>query len=197
MNIFTEIESAHAPLGGWCSIEKATALASTVIALRPAITVEIGVFAGKSLIPMAMAHKHVNFGRIIGIDPWSNVESAKNETKENADWWGALDHNRIYTDFMAALNRLGLNGVCEIIRSPSDQVTPPPVIDLLHIDGSHTEQAVRDARRYAANVRLGGMCFMDDISWEQGGVLKAVHEIEKMGFKKLYDMDTGAMFQRL
>jgi len=37
---------------------------------------------------------------------------------------------------------------------------------------------------------------MDDIAWVGGGVRRAVDVLEALGFVRLYDIGTGAMFQR-
>lgn len=196
-NYLDPILTEHANLQGWCSSEKAAMLASLVFAARPKVIVEIGVFGGKSFIPMAMALKAVGGGVAIGIDPWSRDESIKNESKENVEWWGKLDHGAIYAGFVDSITRLGLQNHTHISRMPSDSVAPPSNIDILHIDGSHTQQALRDAERFSIHVRVGGYCFMDDIGWDGGGPASGVTFIESIGFKKLYHMDTGAMFQRV
>src|SRR5271155_2865720 len=46
-----------AQLEGWCSDLKATTLVDLVLKVRPQVIVEIGVWGGKSLVPMACALK--------------------------------------------------------------------------------------------------------------------------------------------
>lgn len=84
----------------------------------------------------------------------------------------------------------------EIWRSRSDDATPPEGIDLLHIDGNHTEQALRDVDRYASNVIIGGMLVLDDLDWEGGGVQKAKARAMELGFFELYPLGTGLVLQR-
>ena len=62
-------------LEGWCSEQKASILVELVLKTRPEKIVEIGVFGGKSLVPMACALKENGSGKIYGIDPWSSAES--------------------------------------------------------------------------------------------------------------------------
>jgi predicted O-methyltransferase YrrM len=62
-------------LPGWCTKEKAYTLASLVIGTRPAVIVEVGVFGGRSFLPMALALKELGKGMAIGIDPWSPAAS--------------------------------------------------------------------------------------------------------------------------
>jgi predicted O-methyltransferase YrrM len=185
---------------GWCSIDKALDLAAVVIALRPKIIVEIGVFGGKSLLPMAMACESIGAGVVIGIDPWSNAASSEGYTGENAQWWGKLNHEEIYHSFMGNIARLALKNRVAIERAKSDAAAVPATIDLLHVDGQHTEQAIRDVNRFAANVRVGGIVCMDDINWTNDGraeVAKAVDALKALGFVELYPSGTGAFFQRV
>jgi predicted O-methyltransferase YrrM len=174
---------------GWCPLQKALELVATVIALRPKICVEIGVYGGKSLLPIALACESIDNGVVIGIDPWSPVASAEGYTGENATWWGRLDHEGIYASFTANVDRLGLKNRVAIERAKSDDAALPKTIDLCHLDGQHTEQAIRDVRRFGANVRLGGIVCMDDLEWVNDGkphVAMAVTELVKLGFVELH-----------
>lgn len=197
MNLFETISKIQPKLPGWCCPEKAEALAAMVVAIRPMISVEIGVFGGSSFIPIALAHKHINYGIVVGIDPWDKSESIKNETAENAAWWQDQDHDLIYYQFAARLKELELEKFTTIWRQTSDRAQPPNVIDLLHIDGSHTDQAVRDVVRYASKVRPGGFCVMDDLDWKTGGVRRAESRLLQMHYTLLYALGTGAAYQRV
>lgn len=178
---------------GWCPLQKALDLAATVIALRPSIVVEIGVYGGKSLLPMALACEAVCHGVVIGIDPWSPVASSEGYTGENAAWWGKLDHEGIYQQFNTAVDRLGLKNRVAVERAKSDDAAAPARIDLLHIDGQHTEQAIRDVKKYASLVRMGGIVCLDDLGWQNSGVAhvgQAVNALIALGFKLLHSTRT-------
>ena len=195
--LFAQIEKLVPTLPGWCEPPKASDLAATVLALRPNVVVEIGVFGGRSLIPMALACQLIGKGRVIGIDPWSATISAADYTGENAEWWSKVDHDAVFANFTQAVDALQLREFVVIDRRKSDDVTPPTVIDLLHIDGSHSEQAVRDAERYAVHVRKGGFVFTDDDNWEGGGPAAAVKRLMEIGFVPLYKCGSGTAFQRV
>lgn len=183
---------------GWCTPEKAFDLAAAVLTIRPKVTVEAGVFGGASLLPIAMALRAVSEGQIIGIDPWDKNESVKGMTGADLDWWGRLDHEAIYRGFMDAVLAEGLSNQVVVLRQTTDAVKNiPEVIDFLHIDGNHGEQSIRDAKRYGSKVRVGGLCFMDDLGWAGGAVGRAAEWLIESGFIKLYDRDTGAMFERV
>ena len=187
MNLQSKVEGALAAMQhGWCSIEKAQTLAAAVLALRPSLVVEIGVYAGRSLIPMALAMQHLGQGKVIGIDPFDARVSAAGEVEENAEWWASFDHKQIEDAFLSAVDALELNPFVEHWKLPSDEATPPENIGILHVDGSHTEQAIRDVKRYARNVMIGGLVCMDDILWDGGAVSEAAELLKTMGFEELY-----------
>ena len=54
-NIVTTCGTMH----GWATAEKCCTLASLVLANKPALAVEIGVWGGRSLLPVAMAMKAI------------------------------------------------------------------------------------------------------------------------------------------
>lgn len=196
--LFKQIEDILPTLPGWCSPKKATVLASTVVAMHPKVTVEIGIFGGSSFLPLALAHKAIDCGIIWGIDPWSQEAGVEAQTEEESrKWWANLDYNKLHDDFQQKLRDTGTARYSEIYRRRSRDVVPPPVIDLLHIDGAHSDEAVEDVTRWASHVRMGGMVCCDDVHWYGGGVERAIEKLVKMGFRELYNLETGAMFQRV
>jgi len=182
---------------GWASEEKGVSLAAAVLTMRPEICVEIGVWGGKSAIPIALALKEVGRGVLWAIDPWSPQASAAGQTEKNSQWWGEQDHELIYQYFLKNIEDTATQSCIRVIRQKSDDVQPPKQIGLFHCDGNHSDQAIRDVERFAPNVRTGGLVFMDDIQWEGGGVLRAVAKLKSFGFVSLYKMDTGELFQRV
>jgi predicted O-methyltransferase YrrM len=195
--LFAQIESELASHPhGWCNLEKAQTLASAVLALRPSLVVEIGVWAGRSLVPMALALKRLGKGKLIGIDPWRLESSVQGITGENLEWWKKVDHEMIFGEFTKWMTETGIGPFVEIHRCRSDEFNKlgPNLIDLLNIDGNHGEEAsVYDVRNFASQVRVGGLLFFDDIEWAK----TAVSMLPTLGFQKLYYIDGGIMCQRL
>jgi hypothetical protein len=182
---------------GWCTPEKGNELALAVLKTRASVVVEIGVFFGSSLLPMAMACAEQNHGTVWAIDPWSREAAIEGYDGANADWWGnKVDLEAVYQTFLMHLKTQNVERFVKVIRAKSDDVDPPQEIDLLNVDGQHTEQASRDVERFASRVRLNGFCYMDDIDGWNGAPGRAVVKLESMGFVKLFNRDTGAMFQR-
>src|SRR6185295_2516534 len=105
--------------GDWCTMDQAIQIAAMVVAMRPTTVLEIGVWRGGSLIPMALAAKYnrrrietAEVGppgnrvtvvpriadvpqpttRVIAIDPWTQAASIAGEEPANIEWWGKVDH---------------------------------------------------------------------------------------------------------
>jgi predicted O-methyltransferase YrrM len=195
-NLQAKIAAIVPTITGWCTPEKAQDLALAIIKSRSSVTVEIGVWGGRSAIPMALAHTEQKHGIVWAIDPWSPQASTEGYDTVNANWWGSQNHEAVYQGFLLSLKAAGVEQYVKVIRQKSDDVEPPEKIDVLHIDGQHTDQAVKDVERFASRVVPSGFVFVDDIQWSGGGVGRAVERLLAMGFVKVFDRDTGAMFQR-
>jgi hypothetical protein len=204
-DLFANLKESHAKITGWCSLEKAQTLAASVVIMRPAITVELGVWAGKSLIPMALAHQAIGYGQVIGVDPWSHDASVLGQVNPaDEEWWSHQDrHEYAFTEFTRMVFELGLANVVKIERMTSDQFTPPAEIGILHSDGNHGEQSLRDINRFAPKVLVGGIVVLDDLQWTGGSVMASVTRLLELGFKELFvvnDPDTQnqwGVYQRI
>lgn len=200
--LFSLISTTIPTMDGWTSLPKACALASLTLAIKPISACEIGIWAGRSLLPVAMAMKTIGSGIITGIDPYSPQESAKGEFGENEKWWAAQDHLAIKEKFTHFVLRFDLGKHVRHIHKPSDEVDLKGFkFELLHIDGSHTDQAVRDAERFGALVPIGGVAVLDDLNWVGGGVLRAIDTLEELGFREILrrtsDGDNWNIMQRV
>ena len=108
--------------------------------VQPPLCVEIGVRQGASTLPLLEAMRATN-GKLVSFDidldaygyAYGRVEAA-----ELLPWWEPIAQSSTYADV-------------------------PETIDLLFIDGDHSEeQAGIDFERFAPNVRAGGMILMHD-----------------------------------
>ncbi len=199
-SLFKQLEAVIPPLPGWATVEKSQTLAMLVVALRPDVSLEVGLFGGRSFFGLALAHKAIGHGVAYGIDPWETGAATEGYTGGNKEYWSDMKMDTIHGDFILNLKSLKLEAVTKILRQKSDDVVPPKNIGLAHVDGQHTEQAVRDVQRFAPNVKRGGIVVLDDLSWANDGdkpVLRAVDELKKLGFVDLYAVDDWAVFKRL
>lgn len=158
---------------GWCSEEKALNFVDLVLEVKPDVCVEIGVCGGSSLFPVALALKSLGKGVVIGIDPWDNYESAKyyDPVEEAADFhfWTYLDLKGLYRNFCEILRANRLENHCITMVATSEKaVACIPPIDILYIDGGHSEIAsTKDVELYLPLVKSGGYIWMNDVIWEQ------------------------------
>ncbi len=196
--LFSEyLESGLSSVQGWCSPDKAKKLYEILMQPECKISVEIGVFGGSSLFPQAMAFRDKKNGMAIGIDPWTNASCLEDmESAANKNWWGKLDLEHIYQDFMAKVRAFGVHNNLKVYRKKSSEIhqkIDPESVDLLHIDGNHCERlAYEDSVNYLPKVRKGGYIFFDDTMWTESGdklstrkgldfLLKSCDEVELVG----------------
>jgi cephalosporin hydroxylase len=151
-------------------------MAQLILDTKPEVIVEIGVYAGRSLLPMALALKHNGKGKIYGIDPW-DVEVVKESASSGEDWEPTQEHlDGVRAQLERTILDMGLPVVLLHVRS--EQVFVPMVIDILHIDGGHSEgQALGDVEGHVPNVREGGYIWFDDCNWPS--TQKALHRLEE------------------
>lgn len=195
-DLFNRI-AAHIPkMPGWCSLEKANAMATMIVERKPAVVVEIGVFGGRSLLAMAFACQHAGVGRVHGIDPWTKEDALDSvQERENIEWWEKLDYETIYRVCLKAVIDQGVTGVCTIHRTTSERAVGLfDEVDLLHIDGNHSEvSSCRDVRLWLPKVKSGGHVWFDDIDWPS--TAKALGMLVE-SCERLSDVGTCAVFRK-
>jgi hypothetical protein len=158
-------------LEGWCTTEKAVNFIDLVLEVEPDVCVEIGVFGGRSLFPVAYTLKFLDHGVIYAIDPWDKFECLKYfdpvENQFDIIWWGKLNLNYIYGSYFAMLRKYDLEKHCITLKMTSERAASEiDTIDILHIDGNHSEEtSLSDVRLYLPKVRSGGYIWMNDSSW--------------------------------
>lgn len=159
---FETMERLH----GWCSKEKAALLIDMILTCKPSIVVEIGVFGGKSLIPMAYALKALRKGTIYGIDPWSADKSAEGMDPVSKEWWSKVDHDHVLNTLLEEVYACELEDTVRLLRATSEDSPTIPNIGLLHIDGNHSEAtSYIDVTKWVPLVKPGGVIIFDDINW--------------------------------
>lgn len=194
----SSLEKIIPTLEGWCTVDKAKKLARVIMEKHPKQCVEIGVFAGRSLIAMALALRANNDGGIIhGIDPWCAPAALEGKnSKENEEWWRKIDYDYFYK---YTLNKIKEHGVAKhttVIREKSDVAVrrfDDASLDLVHIDGNHSEQSsTLDVNLWAPKLKSGGIMVMDDTNWAT--VNKALARLDELGFQLLEDNESWRMY---
>ncbi len=156
---------------GWCTKEKALKLMDLIKDTQPEVCVEIGVFGGSSIYPISSALKFNDKGIVYAIDPWSKEECliGYNQDDPNYSWWSEINYEGVFQHFLWMLNTFNLHKYCAVMRMKSiDAATrfPDDFIDILHVDGNHTEEAAfMDVQIFLPKVKKGGYIWFDDADW--------------------------------
>ncbi len=172
-----DIEAAiHAvlpQLEGWCTPRKALWLAGLIQGNNIQRIGEIGVYGGRSLIPMALAARGRPGAAVYAIEPWDNHIAVAHATNAGNDqWWRDVDLAHIKQTFITAVLSCGLTEIIKTVELPSNDArigfsVAGVKFNLLHIDGSHAEpQALADVMNWLPLVAPGGIIILDDIGWD-------------------------------
>jgi len=123
---------------------------------QPTVVVELGTHMGLSALAMGMALRDLGKGgRLYAVDTWQGDEHA-----------GSYD-DYVYRIFIDRRDRLGLEEVIVPLRMTFEEARDriPSGIDLLHIDGLHTLDAVtHDFETFGPLVRPGGLVLFHDVN---------------------------------
>jgi len=156
---------------GWCVPEKADKLMELIHETHPQTIVEIGVFGGSSVYPMAEGLRFQAMGRIYAIDPWKAEDCQVGYAPDDPHyiWWTNVNLEKIYTNFTKLIQNNHLSPFCEIMRSTSLEAAPffeDESIDILHVDGNHSEEsALLDVELFLPKVKSKGYIWFDDVNW--------------------------------
>lgn len=166
-----EVVSTLSTLEGWCSKEKALAFIDLILAEKPKIWVEVGVFGGSSLFPVLSTFKFLDEGMAIGIDAWDKIECIKyfDPVKDKVDlkWWGNINLQVIYRSYLNMIDVRGFGSYVVTMKATTEEAAEEvQEIDVLHLDGNHCETpSLRDAELFLPKVRSGGYIWMNDSLW--------------------------------
>jgi predicted O-methyltransferase YrrM len=194
---------------GWCTLEKAEKMMQLIYDTHPTLCVEIGVFGGSSIYPTAKALKYLRAGVVYAIDPWATGECLEGYEPEDANyqWWGSVDLSLVYQNFRQMLITYGLTNHCKVLRMSSQQAVSEfddESIDILHIDGNHTENVVfSDIQLFLPKVKKGGYIWFDDVHWSSGSCYTVHRALEyalasgEVIFRPERSMDNCFLFQKM
>jgi predicted O-methyltransferase YrrM len=164
---------------------------------RPLCVVEVGVYAGRSLLPQALALKHNDRGVVWGIDAWSGSVTQEG-TQAPSEWpWGKTDFVAVRKELDDALRGAELfPWVCLLQARSQDAVHrfQEESIDILHIDGNHSEEvSTADVRNFLPKLKQGGWLWMDDTDWASVG---AAYKHAQSGCDVVHDYGKYALLRK-
>ena len=146
-----------------------------VATLRPKLLVELGADRGESYFSFCQSIEENHTGtRCFAVDTWQGDQQAGGYDETTFD--EVSQHNSQHYAAFSKLLRCSFDEALEHFAAES--------IDLLHLDGLHTEEAVRhDLEAWLPRIRPGGILLMHDISVRarEFGVWKVWEELSHRG----------------
>ncbi|MFN8104089.1 MAG: class I SAM-dependent methyltransferase [Acidimicrobiia bacterium] len=171
------IDAVPIDYGGGSSITKALVVADLVLEHGLETYVEIGVYKGRSLLPIGALFAALGRGTAFGIDPYSLAEAMQDDldhfpeetAKAVNDFVRSQDWDAMHDGVVDLIGTLGCGDHCEIVRSTSADAVArfaDASIGVLHIDGNHDTDSVRaDVDAYRPKLSAGAFVVLDDASW--------------------------------
>jgi predicted O-methyltransferase YrrM len=159
--------------GGGSGSAKALVIADLIAEHGVHDTLEIGVYRGRSLLPVAAMLRIAGAGVATGIDPWGVEEALQEDTHavgpEVNEWVRSHPWDETYQSVVDRVEQYELTAHCRILRMTSEAAAPQipdASVDLVHVDGNHDRAAVeQDVELYLPKLKPGGFLVLDDASW--------------------------------
>lgn len=155
-----------------------------VAALRPRVFVELGTDRGESYFAFCQSVAENKIGtRCFAVDTWRGDEQAGEY--DETTFAEVSAHNARYEGFSTLLR--------STFDSARDRFAPE-TIDLLHLDGLHTDDAVRhDVESWLPTLRPGGIFLMHDVAVRDRGfgVWKVWEELRDRGRSYMFPEGAG------
>lgn len=146
-----------------------------VATLKPALLVELGVDRGESYFAFCQSADENRTGtRCVGVDTWQGDQHAGGY--DETTFAEVVEHNRANYESFSTLLRSDFDDALNQFE--------PGSIDVLHLDGLHTEAAVRhDIESWLPKLRSGGILLLHDVDVEskEFGVWKVWAEWQNRG----------------
>jgi len=192
MDRFNAVKN-YEQIEGWCTIEKAIKMME-YIPESAKTAVELGVWGGRSLLPIAFKCT----GDVYGIDAWAVDASleGKNDVA-NDEWWKTIDYNKMYNYTHTLMNKYKCHNVKLLRMKSTDAVKlfDNDSIDFLHQDSNHSEEtSCAEVEIYFTKVKPGGIWCFDDTNWPT--TQKAQKLLETKGYTELYDSGSWKIYKR-
>jgi predicted O-methyltransferase YrrM len=156
---------------GWCSEEKARLMMDLIKQHKLMLCVELGVFSGKSLLPIAKAVQYNGQGHVHGIDAWNAEEAMQGVDVKDPkySYWKKCDFHALYKGVLHLLQRHRLYSSCTLVRKSAKDALhkfSDRSIDFIHIDENCSEAcALSDVASYFPKVKNDGYIVLSNATW--------------------------------
>jgi len=185
-------------LPGWCPNDKADILESLAEQVKNrthhGVIVEIGTYGGRSFFPMVKGSK--GHALCIGIDPYNTGDCLEGQMEEkHVAWWGNVDLHQVRLAYERELAKYP--HAVHIYRKSQDAVDMfnDRSIDLLHIDGNHSEQvSLQDVKNWEPKIKRDGVIVFDDIDWPS--TKRAQDELYRRGWRKVNKHNNWGVYKQ-
>ena len=105
---------------GWCAEEKALWMADHIVQREYKTATEVGVYAGRSVFPIALAIAANPGHAVYAVDAWDNAVATSAPISERDDiWWEGVDLVNIKSHFLRETISQNLVSLIKIIELPS------------------------------------------------------------------------------
>ncbi len=170
---------------GMCDHDKIRALFAIFQSAAPGDIVEVGSWWGKSAVLLLLLARLNNIGPVLCVDPWALEYIAQHDEAGLVDAVD-IDPSNAFNIFLVNLFPIA-QGRLNYLRKPSVEAAKTFMqasqikssefgavdysreIAILHIDGNHSERAVReDVSAWCPLVKPGGWIVLDDYVWPYG-----------------------------
>lgn len=193
-------------LPGWCTDEKMGQLYNLVKRVAEEnpdvapLSVELGIFGGRSLFPLAYAHKEMGKGFALGIDSFDNhTPTEGSNAQANNDWWANLDIKGVFNTFIKATKRPDWDGYVKYLKGRSDSFAgefKDESITLLHEDSNHNVETItRELELWSPKVKTGGYWVIDDCDWPE--CKEGYAKLPSFGFELVEDFTTWQIWRKV
>lgn len=154
-----------------CAERTRTLLLDLFRPVKNGIFVEIGVFGGANLLHLHQCAVQ-NGSHLYGIDPFENIRLFNGSDASGMESLAArrrLYFQALHETLDRIMTKYALRDTITLIVDESaraQEAFSDNSIDLLHIDGDHSEEAVyQDLTLYWPKMRHGGVIIGDDYAW--------------------------------
>jgi len=198
--LFSKIKRDMEDFMGWCWWEKATLMAELIVEKNCQEIVELGIYGGRSLAPMAMACQFKGSGKVTGIDAWSASAALEGKNHpSNDEWWSSRANlNEVYNQFVRGIQKHNLGNWCAWHKMKSLEAVDlfkEASIDFMHQDSNHSEEvSCEEINRWWGKVRQGALWVLDDSDWPTNQ--RAIAILNQSCNKVLYHDPKFMIFQK-
>ena len=192
MERFNAIKN-YESIEGWCTREKVIKMME-YIPDSAKLAVELGVWGGRSLLPIAMKCT----GDVYGIDAWDVSASLEGKNDiANDEWWNKMDYNKMYNYTHTLMQKYNCYNV-KLLRMKSVDAVKlfgDHTIDFLHQDSNHSEEtSCAEVEVYHTKVKENGIWCFDDTNWPT--TKKAQELLFSKGYTEIYDSGSWKIYKK-